>query len=134
MDEPSLQLLGLRTVIYPAPDLAASKAWFQSVLGIDPYFDEAFYVGFQVAGYELALLPVDGDSDGPWTYWGVANVDVAMDALTRAGATVHEAVRDVGGDIRTASVLEPGGSILGVIENPHFALPDPPVRGDGPGR
>jgi catechol 2,3-dioxygenase-like lactoylglutathione lyase family enzyme len=134
MDEPPLQLLGLRTVIYPAPDLAASKTWFRTLLGFDPYFDEPFYVGFEVAGYELALLPVDGESDGPWTYWGVADIDVAMAALLRAGATVHEAVRDVGGDIRTASVHQPGGAIFGVIENPHFALPDTPVRGDGPGR
>ena len=58
--------LGLRTVIYPTPDLAASKAWFARLLGVEPYFDEPFYVGFNVAGYELALDP----SGDPATYWG----------------------------------------------------------------
>ena len=51
-------LLGLRTVIYPAPDLAAAKRWFGAVLGVEPYFDEPFYVGFSVGGYELGSTPM----------------------------------------------------------------------------
>jgi len=127
--------LGLRTVCYPAPDLAASKAWFTERLGYGPYFDEPFYVGFEVGGYELSLSPSMDPAEGPLTYWGVPDCDVALAALTAAGATVHEAVTEVGGDIRVATVLEPGGSRLGIIENPHFALPDaPPLVGAGPGR
>ncbi len=115
-------LLGLRTVIYPAPDLNASRAWFRDLLGLDPYFDQPFYVGFSVAGYELALDP-DGDpARGSVTYWGVADADAAMHALTAAGAPTHDPVREVGDGIRVASVLEPGGTILGVIENPHFQI------------
>jgi catechol 2,3-dioxygenase-like lactoylglutathione lyase family enzyme len=45
--------LGLRTVIYPAPDLAAAKVWYAKVLGAAPYFDEPFYVWFSVGGFEL---------------------------------------------------------------------------------
>ena len=60
--------LGLRTVIYPAPDLAASKAWYTALLGVEPYFDEPFYVGFDVGGYELGLHP---ETRGAETYWGV---------------------------------------------------------------
>ena len=56
-------ILGLRTVIYPVPDLAAAKAWYSSVLGVAPYFDQPFYVGYNVAGYELGLFP-DGPPDG----------------------------------------------------------------------
>jgi catechol 2,3-dioxygenase-like lactoylglutathione lyase family enzyme len=126
--------LGLRTVIYPAPDLAASKRWFVDVLGVEPYFDEPFYVGFEVAGYELALDP-NGDTDrGPVTYWGVPDVNAARARLVEAGATPGDEVTEVGGGIRVATVLEPGGSTLGLIENPHFALADPPVPDTGPGR
>ena len=62
--------LGLRTVIYPVADAAAAKAWWSDVLGTDPYFDEAFYVGFDVGGYELGLLP-SPEPSAAVTYWGV---------------------------------------------------------------
>ncbi len=127
-----MKLLGLRTVIYPAADLDASKEWFSGLLGIDPYFDEPFYVGFNVAGYELALDP-DGDPDtGPVTYWGVADAAQAIEDLIAAGAKLRTQVRDVGGGIRVASVVEPGGSVFAVIENPHFVAA--PVQSPGPGR
>ncbi len=126
--------LGLRTVIYPAPDLAASKAWFTRLLGVEPYFDEPFYVGFNVAGYELALDP-DGElATGPVTYWGVADADSALAQLLDAGATLRGDVQDVGDRIRVATVLEPGGAVLGVIENPHFELPEATTPTAGPGR
>jgi catechol 2,3-dioxygenase-like lactoylglutathione lyase family enzyme len=124
--------LGIRTVIYPAPDLDASKAWFTEVLGFGPYFDESFYVGFEVAGYELALNPAMDPGSGPLTLWGVANIDDALRHLLAKGAAVHEEVREVGGGIRVGSVLEPGGSVLGLIENPHFEVR--PVESAGPGR
>ena len=125
---------GLRTIIYPAPDLAASKAWFTELLGKPPYFDEPFYVGFEVAGYELALDPGGDPVTGPVTYWGVADVDTALARLLEAGATAREAVRAVGGGIRVATVVEPGGAVLGVIENPHFRLPETTTPPAGPGR
>lgn len=115
--------LGLRTVIYPAPDLAASRAWFRQLLGVEPYFDQPFYVGWNVGGYELALDP-DGDpGTGPITYWGVVDAAAALAHLLAAGATPRSDVQDVGDGIRVASVLEPAGTVLGVIENPHFHLP-----------
>jgi catechol 2,3-dioxygenase-like lactoylglutathione lyase family enzyme len=126
--------LGLRTVIYPAPDLAASRDWFRRLLGAEPYFDEPFYVGFDVAGYELALDPAGDPAGGPITYWGVAVADAALEQLLGAGAALRSGVRHVGGGIRVATVLEPGGSVLGVIENPHFALRPSTVANDGPGR
>lgn len=126
--------LGLRTVIYPAPDLAASKAWFAELLGIEPYFDEPFYVGYEVAGYELGLSPAEDPEAGPVTYWGVPDVQAGLDRLVDAGAVSRGEVQDVGGGIRVATVVEPGGSVLGIIENPHFALPDGPPPSGGPGR
>ena len=110
----------MRTVVYPSPDLAAGKDWYRQVLGIDPYFDEPFYVGYSVAGYELGLLPTAPTSEGALTYWGVADVPAAFEEAISQGATVHAHVADVGGGIVTATVWTPHRQILGLIYNPHF--------------
>ncbi len=124
--------LGLRTVIYPAPDLAASKAWFTELLGYPPYFDEPFYVGFTVGGFELGLLPDADPTDGPTTYWGVPDAAAAFEQLLTLGADPISEPTDVGDGIRTAVVREPEGSRLGIIENPHFVTT--PADSPGPGR
>ena len=118
---------GLRTVVYHAPDLAKAKAWYAAVLGMEPYFDQPFYVGFNVGGYELALDPdaasTPGGKAGAVTYWGVADAQVAYDRLIVLGAVERSAVQEVGEGIRVATVFDPFGNIFGVIENPHFKLP-----------
>lgn len=112
---------GLRTAIYPAPDLSAAKAWYTKALGIEPYFDQPFYVGFSVGGFELGLLPdAKPGTDGVHTYWGVANAREAHERLVKLGATSLEAPNDVGEGIVVASVRDPFGNRLGLIENPHF--------------
>ena len=116
----AVTLLGLRTVIYPSPDLDAAKAWWTTLLGVDPYFDEPFYVGFDVDGYELGLLPVGNPADGALTYWGVDDVAAAIDAALAEGATVHAPVSNVGGGIVTGTVTNPTGAIVGFIFNPNF--------------
>jgi predicted enzyme related to lactoylglutathione lyase len=114
-------LLGLRTVIYPTDDLERTKAWYAAVLGTNPYFDEPFYVGFDVGGYELGLDPDPAaGAAGPRTYWGVVDADAALGELLDHGAEQHSEVTDVGAGIRVASVRDPSGHILGIIENPHF--------------
>jgi catechol 2,3-dioxygenase-like lactoylglutathione lyase family enzyme len=115
-----IALEGLRTVIYPSPDLDAAKAWWTRLLGIDPYFDEPFYVGYEVGGYELGLLPTAEPSDGALTYWGVADVAAAAATAIAEGASEHAPVAEVGGGIVTATVRTPPGAILGLIYNPHF--------------
>jgi predicted enzyme related to lactoylglutathione lyase len=114
-------ILGFRTAIYPAPDLARGKEWYRQVLGQEPYFDEPFYVGFSVGGFELGLIP-DGEPGvaGVQAYWGVHDATAEMARLTALGAQVHEPVKDVGGGIKVASVKDPFGNFFGVIENPHF--------------
>jgi predicted enzyme related to lactoylglutathione lyase len=116
--------LGLRTAKYRAPDIAKAKAWYTEVLGIAPYFDEPFYVGFNVGGFELGLDPDlsgSGEGEGGVTvYWGVENVDAALARLLSFDARLHQKVQDVGDDIRVASVLDPFGNVFGIIENPHF--------------
>jgi predicted enzyme related to lactoylglutathione lyase len=114
-------ILGLRTAIYPTPDLAKGKEWYRSVLARDPYFDEPFYVGFSVGGFELGLIP-DGEPGlaGVQVYWGVADAAAELARLVALDAMVHEPVKDVGGGIRMASVRDPFGNLFGIIENPHF--------------
>jgi predicted enzyme related to lactoylglutathione lyase len=114
-------LKGLRTAIYPAPDLAAAKAWYAAVLGAAPYFDEPFYVGFSVGGFELGLVPdATPGTAGVQAYWGVDNADEELARLLSLGAHPHTPVQDVGGGIKVATVLDPFGNLLGIIANPHF--------------
>lgn len=118
------KFLGLRTAKYHAPDLARAKAWYTQVLGVEPYFDEPFYVGFNVGGFELGLDPdpgTGGTAEGSVAvYWGVENAELGLSRLIALGATEHSALQDVGEGIRVASVLDPFGNVLGIIENPHF--------------
>jgi len=119
--------LGLRTVIYKVGDLAAAKAWYRKATGVDPYFDEPFYVGFNVGGFELGLDPDTSTGKpgpgGSLAYWKVADADAALAHLLAIGAKPHAAVQDVGGGIRVASVLDPFGNVVGLIENPHDKVP-----------
>jgi predicted enzyme related to lactoylglutathione lyase len=113
---------GLRTVIYHVTDLSKAKAWYIRVLGFEPYFDQPFYVGFSVGGFELGLVP-DGKSGagGTVAYWGVADAASAVVQLTKMGATIQEPLQDVGEGIKVATVADPFGNAFGIIENPHFS-------------
>jgi predicted enzyme related to lactoylglutathione lyase len=114
-------ILGLRTAIYPVNDLNAAKAWYSRVVGHAPYFDEPFYVGFSVGGFELGLVP-DGKPSvaGAQPLWGVSNVEEAFARLLSFGATTLEPVTEVGDGIKVGAVTDPFGNRLGIIENPHF--------------
>lgn len=121
--------LGLRTAIYHVDDLEKAKAWYRAVLATAPYFDEPFYVGFNVGGFELGLNPdtsmANPGAGGVAVYWGVTDADAALARLLGLGARPHEAVQDVGGGIRVATVLDPFGNVLGIIENPSFKIEGP---------
>ena len=121
--------LGLRTAIYHALDLAKAKEWYSKILGIDPYFDQPFYVGFNVGGYELGLDPDPSSKSegagGVVVYWGVADTEATFKRLLSLGATERTSVQDVGEGIRVATVLDPFGNVFGIIENPHFQLSAP---------
>jgi catechol 2,3-dioxygenase-like lactoylglutathione lyase family enzyme len=114
--------LGLRTAVYYVEDMQKARDWYTSVLGQPPYFDEPFYVGFNVGGFELGLHPAEGRSkgEGHAAYWGVDNAETALQKLLELGATENEGVQDVGGGIKVATVKDPFGNVLGIIENPHF--------------
>ncbi len=115
--------LGLRTCIYKVDDLAAAKKWYADAFDAQPYFDEPFYVGFDVGGYELGLLPDSRNkarSDTVLTYWGVEDIEADFARLLELGATLHEKPTNVGGEIVTASVMDPWGNVIGLIYNPEF--------------
>ncbi|MCW3123856.1 MAG: Glyoxalase/bleomycin resistance protein/dioxygenase [Flavipsychrobacter sp.] len=122
-----LAIKGLRTTIYKVADIVEAKKWYAAVLGIAPYFDEPFYVGFNVAGYELGLQPEDDSASDKTanviTYWGVEDVKTAFHDLLEAGATELEAPAEVGDEIVVAAVSDPWGNAFGIIYNPHFTLP-----------
>lgn len=117
------EFLGLRTTIYTVSDIAEAKQWYSKILETQPYFDEPFYVGFNVGGFELGLTPEETSSikgDGVKAYWGVDNVQKTYRRLLEQGASKHEEPTDVGGDIVVATVKDPWGNVLGLIYNPHF--------------
>jgi lactoylglutathione lyase len=116
-------ILGLRTTIYKVPDLKEAKAWYEKAFGTAPYFDEPFYVGFSIGGYELGLLPEDKSamqSDNVLSYWGVEDIQERYDHFIKCGATEHEKPNNVGGELMVASVRDPWRNVIGLIYNPDF--------------
>lgn len=112
---------GLRTVLYHVTDLAQAKDWYTKIVGHGPYFDQPYYVGFEVGGFELGLVP-DGKPGpaGTVAYWAVANAAEALERLQSLGAEVREPLQDVGEGIKVAAIADPFGNTFGIIENPHF--------------
>lgn len=118
---------GLATVIYHAADLNRAKAWYAAAFQQQPYFDQPFYVGFNIAGYELGLDPnqavTRAGPGGTVAYWRVAEIESAIQHFVTVGATLVAPVQDVGEGIKVATVSDPFGNLIGLIENPHFELP-----------
>jgi predicted enzyme related to lactoylglutathione lyase len=118
---------GLGTVIYHVTDLDRAKAWYSTAFQQQPYFDEPFYVGFNIGGYELGLNPdhhvARPGAGGSVAYWRVGDLPAAVQHFVGAGASIVTDVQDVGGGIRVAEVADPFGNLIGLIENPQFKLP-----------
>ena len=117
-------ILGLRTCAYMVADLGKARDWYTEAFGTKPYFNEPFYAGFNIGGYELGLMP---EEDQPaakpvsvLTYWGVNDIHAVYKHLISVGALVHEEPRNVGGEIMVASVKDPWDNIIGIIYNPDF--------------
>jgi predicted enzyme related to lactoylglutathione lyase len=116
--------LGLRTVVYHVDNIERGKEWYSRALEINPYFDKPFYVGFDIGGYELGLDP-DADNigikkSGHVAYWGVSDIEIVFKHLLLIGAQRHEEIKDVGGGIFVATLIDPFGNVFGLIQNPHF--------------
>ncbi len=118
---------GLATVIYHVTDLDRAKAWYAAAFQQQPYFDQPFYVGFNIAGYELGLDPSQDATatggGGVVAYWRVAEIEGAVRHFLTSGASAVTPVQEVGEGIKVATVADPFGNLIGLIENPHFVLP-----------
>ena len=120
------KILGLRTVGYKVADLTKAKEWYTKAFVQEPYFDEPFYVGFRIGGYELGLQPITGENNiignSVVTYWGVDDIESALQHMLDLGASKNEEPLDVGGGVVIASITDPWGNIIGLIYNPHFKV------------
>ncbi|MGW1372978.1 VOC family protein [Streptomyces sp. NPDC002446] len=112
---------GLATIRYHADDLAAARAWYSEVLGLEPYFERAEYIEFRLGDHlqEFGISRTRSAPAGVVAYWHVEDVDAVMARLLTLGAKEHEPLRDYG-DFRAGAVLDPFGNILGVMHNPHY--------------
>ena len=111
---------GIGTIVFPVKDLTRAKTLFGTLVGAAPYADEAYYVGFRVGDQEIGLDP-NGHSQGmtgPVGYWHVEDIEKSLGLLLDAGAETQQAVRDVGGGKLVATVTDPDGNVIGLVQSP----------------
>jgi len=110
---------GIKTVLHPVSDLATAKEVYTALLGVPPRTDESYYVGFEAAGQHIGLVPGGGPQGmtSPVAYWHVPDIEGKLAEVTAAGATVKETVRDVGGGRLVATVTDPDGNVLGLLQD-----------------
>ena len=110
---------GIKTVLHPVSDLVKAKAVYTALLGVPPQSDESYYVGFEVAGQHIGLVPGGGSQgmSSPVAYWQVPDIEAKVAEVTAAGATVKEPAHDVGGGRLVATVVDPDGNVLGLLQD-----------------
>ncbi len=107
---------GIKTVLHPVSDLTAAKAMYIALLGVEPTADTPYYIGFDVAGQQIGLVPNSGMT-APISHWHVTDIAAKLAEVTAAGATVKQAAHDVGGGRLVATFADPDGNILGLIQD-----------------
>lgn len=110
----------LRTIIYRTPDLAAAKQWYIKATGQEPYFDQPFYVGFDINGFELGLDPDlvhAGTGNHTVSYWQVDSIDQTIEHLLQIGASPVQEKTEVGHEMYVAIVEDPFGNHIGLIQS-----------------
>ena len=110
---------GIKTILHPVSDLATAKTVYTALLGVPPQTDSSYYVGFEAAGQHIGLVPSGGPQGmtSPVPYWHVSDIEAKLAEVTAAGATVKEPVRDVGGGRLVATVADPDGNVLGLLQD-----------------
>ena len=110
---------GIKTVLHPVSDLAAAREMYAALLGVPPQNDASYYVGFEVEGQHIRLVPGGGPQGmtSPVAYWHVPDLEAKLAEVTAAGATVKEPARDVGGGRLVATVTDPDGNVLGLLQD-----------------
>ena len=117
MTDPATE--GIKTVLHPVSDVAAAKAVYTALLGMEPQHEAPYYVGYDVAGQHIGLVPGGGAQGmtGPVAYWHVPDIEAKLAEVTAAGAVIKEAPRDVGGGRLVATVADPDGNVLGLLQD-----------------
>jgi predicted enzyme related to lactoylglutathione lyase len=105
-------------IVYPAKELASNKQIFSKFLGVEPYVNEPYYVGYRVGDMEIGLDP-NAQNAGPVTYIGVADIKSSLQEIIALGATIQQDVKDVANGLLVASVKDKDGNILGFKQNPQ---------------
>lgn len=117
-------ILGLRTTIYKVEDIKKATDWYSKAFETDPYFEESFYVGYNIGGYELGLQPKENSQvekiESVVAYWGVNDIQETYNRFINQGATENEKPYNVGGELMTATIKDPFGNVIGLIYNPSF--------------
>jgi predicted enzyme related to lactoylglutathione lyase len=110
---------GIQTVLHPVSDMESAKALYEALLGVAPKTDSSYYVGFEAAGQQIGLVPGGGPQGmtSPVAYWHVPDIEAKLAEVTAAGATVNEAAHDVGGGRLVATVTDPDGNVLGLLQD-----------------
>jgi predicted enzyme related to lactoylglutathione lyase len=111
---------GMNTIVYPVKDLAGAKTVYGRLLGVAPYVDETYYVGFRVGDQEVGLDP-NGHKHGltgPIGYWEVDDIKESVQQLLDSGAEVQQPVMDVGGGKLIASIKDADGNVTGLAQSP----------------
>jgi predicted enzyme related to lactoylglutathione lyase len=110
---------GAKTLLHPVTDLAAAKAVYTALLGVEPSADSDYYVGYDAEGQHIGLVPGGGPQGmtSPIAYWHVADIEAKLAEVTQAGATVKDAPREVGGGRTVASFTDPDGNVLGLVSD-----------------
>ena len=124
------EFLGLRSLIFYVEDLAAARDWYSEALGVAPYFDEPYYVGFRVGRSEIGLDPdvsaLRPGAGGAAALIGVSDIERTFERLLDLGADPVTGVQEVGGDVRLVMLRDPFGNVFGIIEDPsHYASDEP---------
>jgi predicted enzyme related to lactoylglutathione lyase len=111
---------GIKTVLHPVSDLAKAKEVYTALLGVAPQNDTEYYVGFDVGGQHIGLVPGGGPQGltSPVTYWEVPDIEAKLAEVSAAGAIVKDPATDVGGGRRVATVTDPDGNVLGLLQDP----------------
>ncbi len=110
---------GIKTVLHPVSDLTAAKAVYSALLGMPPQHDDTYYVGYEAEGQHIGLVPGGGPQGmtSPVAYWHVPDIEAKLAEVTAAGATVTEPAHDVGGGRLVATVADPDGNVLGLLQD-----------------
>jgi predicted enzyme related to lactoylglutathione lyase len=114
------QNLGMKLFTYPVQDIAQAKKFYRQLLGVEPYADAPYYVGFRIGEHEIGLVP-NGQKQGmtgPLGYFQVSDIRNCLKSLVEAGAQVDQQARDVGGGRLVASVKDADGNIIGLFQDP----------------